>query len=51
MRAGLVVSRCIGQQQIVVKSLSKDIQNKYFSGATILGDGKVSLIVDVGAIL
>ncbi|MDW5562870.1 MAG: chemotaxis protein CheA [Methanomassiliicoccus sp.] len=49
-RACLLVSRLIGQQEIVVKSLGKDLrQTGYFSGATILGDGKVAMILDVGA--
>jgi len=49
-RACLLVSRLIGQQEIVVKSLGKDLRHTgYFSGATILGDGKVAMILDVGA--
>ena len=48
-RACLLVSRLIGQQEIVVKNLGKDLrQTGYFSGATILGDGKVAMILDVG---
>jgi two-component system chemotaxis sensor kinase CheA len=48
-RACLIVSRLIGQQEIVVKNLGKDLrQTGYFSGATILGDGKVAMILDVG---
>jgi two-component system chemotaxis sensor kinase CheA len=51
-RAGLIVTRFIGQQEIVVKNLSKDLRHsKYFSGATILGDGNVALILDVGALI
>jgi two-component system chemotaxis sensor kinase CheA len=51
-RAGLIVTRFIGQQEIVVKNLSKDLRHaKYFSGATILGDGNVALILDVGAMI
>lgn len=45
---GLVVDELIGQQQVVIKSLdenSKSIDG--ISGATILGDGKVSLILDM----
>ncbi|MEM0449580.1 MAG: chemotaxis protein CheA [Methanomassiliicoccales archaeon] len=49
-RACLLVSRLIGQQEIVVKSVGKDLRSTgYFSGATILGDGKVAMILDVGA--
>lgn len=51
-RACLIVSRLIGQQEIVVKGLGKDLRtNGYFSGATILGDGKVAMILDVGAFI
>ena len=51
--AGLVVDRLIGQQEIVIKSLGKYISNssKIISGATILGDGEVALIVDVNTLL
>jgi len=51
-RIGLVVSKLIGQQEIVVKNLNKNLNHsKYFSGATILGDGNVALILDVGSLL
>ncbi|MFV0464740.1 MAG: chemotaxis protein CheA [Lachnospiraceae bacterium] len=51
--AGLVVDRLMGQQEIVIKSLGKFInnQNKIISGATILGDGEVALILDVNALI
>lgn len=50
-RAALIVSGIIGQEEIVVKNLAKDlIRTDIFSGATILGDGRVALIIDVGAI-
>lgn len=51
--AGLVVDRLIGQQEIVIKSLGKYISNssKIISGATILGDGEVALIIDVNTLL
>ena len=50
--AGLVVDNLIGQQEIVIKSLGKFIKNnKIISGATILGDGEVALILDVNALL
>jgi two-component system chemotaxis sensor kinase CheA len=49
--AGLVVDSLIGQQEIVIKSLGKCIDNnKIINGATILGDGEVALIIDVNAI-
>lgn len=45
---GLVVSRLIGEQEIVIKSLSRHLGDiSGFSGATILGDGKVALIVEI----
>jgi two-component system chemotaxis sensor kinase CheA len=51
-RSGLIVSRFIGQQEIVVKNLTRDLrQAQYFSGATILGDGNVALILDVGTLM
>ncbi|MCL4514599.1 MAG: chemotaxis protein CheA [Firmicutes bacterium] len=47
-RYGLVVDRLIGQQEVVIKSLdSMFSQARGFAGATILGDGKVALILDV----
>jgi len=47
-RIGLVVDQVIGQHQTVIKSLSKILSDvREFSGATILGDGSVALIVDV----
>ena len=49
--AGVVVDNLIGQQEIVIKSLGKCIDNnKIINGATILGDGEVALIIDVNAI-
>lgn len=49
--AGIVVDNLIGQQEIVIKSLGKCIDNnKIINGATILGDGEVALIIDVNAI-
>ena len=50
--AGLVVDNLMGQQEIVIKSLGKYIENnKIISGATILGDGEVALILDVNTLL
>jgi two-component system chemotaxis sensor kinase CheA len=48
LRVGLVVDQIVGHHQTVIKSLSKlhaDVQT--FSGATILGDGTVALILDI----
>ena len=50
--AGLVVDEIIGEQEIVIKSLGSYIGDvRGLSGATILGDGRVSLIVDVPSLL
>ena len=50
--AGIVVDELRGQQEIVIKSLGKYIkQVKFISGATILGDGEVALILDTNALL
>jgi len=48
LRVGLVVDQVIGEHQTVIKSLSKLHANvPTFSGATILGDGTVALILDI----
>ena len=50
--AGLVVDSFIGQQEIVLKSLGDYLTNIFaISGATILGNGKVALIVDCNALI
>ena len=51
--AGLIVDSLIGQQEIVIKSLGKYMSNnsKIISGATILGDGEVALILDTNALV
>lgn len=51
--AGLVVDELIGQQEIVIKSLGKYINctSRMISGATILGDGEVALILDANALI
>ena len=50
--AGLVVDEVMGQQEIVIKSLGKYInKQKIISGATILGDGEIALILDTNALL
>lgn len=51
-RVGVVVDRLIGEQEVVIKSLSRfcgDVRG--VSGATILGDGNVALIADVNGIV
>lgn len=51
-QAGIIVDNLIGQQEIVIKSLGKYIENnKIISGATILGDGEVALILDVNTLM
>ena len=45
---GLVVDSLVGEQEVVIKPLADYLQeNSGFSGATILGDGRISLILDV----
>ena len=51
-RVGLVVDQIIGDHQTVIKSMSKlHDQVSSFSGATILGDGNVALILDVAHLI
>lgn len=50
--AALLVDDILGQQEIVIKNLGKSLQGlKEYIGATILGDGLVTLIVDVASII
>ncbi len=50
--AGLMVSELIGQQEIVMKPLGSYLEGiRAISGATILGDGQVALIIDSNALL
>lgn len=50
--AGLVVDGFIGQQEVVLKSLGAYLSSAYaISGATILGDGQVALIMDCNALI
>jgi two-component system chemotaxis sensor kinase CheA len=51
-RAGFVVDRVIGEHQTVIKSLGKAYKHvQGISGATILGDGSVALIIDISKLL
>jgi two-component system chemotaxis sensor kinase CheA len=51
-RVGLVVDQILGDHQTVIKPLSPfHAELGAFSGATILGDGSVALILDVGALV
>ena len=52
MRVGLFVDDLLGQQQVVIKSLETNFkQIQGISGATILGDGTVALIMDVPGLI
>jgi len=47
-KLGIMIDDLVGQQQIVIKSLEKHLtRSRALSGAAILGDGKVALIIDV----
>ncbi|GIM45727.1 hypothetical protein DNHGIG_12760 [Collibacillus ludicampi] len=49
-KMGIVVDDLLGQQEVVLKSLDRELKKiPYFSGATILGDGTVALILDTNA--
>ena len=51
-KVGIVVDDLVGQQEIVIKTLGKLLSSlKMFSGATVLGDGRVALILDVGTLM
>ena len=50
-RVGLCVDELLGQQQVVVKTLETNYGRvDGVAGATILGDGSVALILDIGAL-
>jgi two-component system, chemotaxis family, sensor kinase CheA len=49
---GLLIDELLGQQQVVIKSLESNYKRtEGFSGATILGDGTVALILDMPGIM
>ncbi|RRS05263.1 chemotaxis protein CheA [Aquabacterium soli] len=51
-RVALLVDELLGQQQVVVKNLESNYRKvNDVSGATIMGDGRVALILDVGALV
>ena len=51
-RAGIVVDSVLGEYQAVIKPLGKFYKNQEFiSGATILGDGTISLVLDTNKII
>jgi len=48
----LAVDRVIGEEDVVIKSIAENYRNiAGIAGATILGDGRVSLILDVPALI
>ena len=50
--SGLLVDSLLGQQEIVIKPLGKIFKDtRAYIGATILGDGLVTLILDVGSLV
>lgn len=51
-RVGILVDEVIGQQEIAIKSLDRLLKGiRGFSGATILGSGKIALILDVNSLI
>jgi two-component system chemotaxis sensor kinase CheA len=51
-KIGLIVDRFIGQEEIVIKSLGEFLKGiPGIAGATIRGDGRVTLIIDVGSLM
>ena len=51
-RVALMVDELLGQQQVVIKNLESNYRKvNNVSGATILGDGRVALILDVCSVL
>jgi two-component system chemotaxis sensor kinase CheA len=49
---GLVIDELMGQQEIVIKPLGKyTAKCKLISGATILGDGEIALILDTNSVI
>ena len=51
-KIGLFIDELMGQQQVVIKSLETNYQKiQGISGATILGDGTVALIMDVSGLI
>ncbi|SEJ63085.1 Histidine kinase-, DNA gyrase B-, and HSP90-like ATPase [Propionispira arboris] len=51
-KSGIIVDNLIGQQEIVIKTLGKLLSGlKVISGATVLGNGQVALILDVGTLM
>ena len=52
VKAGLVIDNIVSEQEVVVKPFSAALKTvQGFSGATVLGDGRVALVVDVAGLL
>jgi len=48
---GLVIDEILGEQRVVIKSLEKNFRNiKGIAGATVLGDGSISLVIDIAGL-
>jgi two-component system chemotaxis sensor kinase CheA len=51
-RSGIVVERLLGQQEIVIKAMQDYLgELPGISGGTVLGDGKISLVLDIASII
>jgi two-component system chemotaxis sensor kinase CheA len=51
-RLGFIVNKLVGQEEIVIKSLGEYLSgNEGIAGATIMGDGRVRLIIDVAGVM
>lgn len=52
VRLGVIVSRLLGKQDVVIKALGYPIKNvRGLTGATLLGDGRIGLIIDIAALI
>jgi two-component system chemotaxis sensor kinase CheA len=52
IKKALYVDELLGQHQVVIKSLETNYRKVHgISGATIMGDGRVALILDVGSLI
>jgi two-component system chemotaxis sensor kinase CheA len=51
-KVALLVDALVGQEQVVIKSLERNYRKVgYIAGATILGEGRVTLILDVASLV
>ena len=52
VRIGVIVSSLLGKQDVVIKALGYPIKNvRGLTGATLLGDGRIGLIIDIAALI